>query len=128
MSDVNVVVTGMGSISPHGRGVSALWDGLLAGQPAFRDITLFDASPFRSQSAGEVEGYPVLPGGRPRAFRMLQHACAEALRDAMGLEDDASDADTAGALMKNFTLKGAAIVTGTNFGVPIGFARELLRN
>ena len=30
MADTEVIITGMGAISPHGRGVAALWDGLLS--------------------------------------------------------------------------------------------------
>ena len=116
MTTPRVLVTGMGAISPHGRGVETLWNGLLSGVQAFKPITLFDASTFRNAMAGEVSGYPVLPGGRPRAFRMLHHACAEALRDALGLPETASDAETAALLMNPFGLKGSAIVAGTNFG------------
>jgi len=116
MTTPRVLVTGMGAISPHGRGVDALWHGLLGGVRAFKPITLFDASAFRNAMAGEVSGYPVLPGGRPRAFRMLHHACAEALRDALGLPETAGDAEISTLLMKQFGLKNSAVVAGTNFG------------
>jgi 3-oxoacyl-(acyl-carrier-protein) synthase len=111
MENVRVVITGLGSVSPHGRGVRALWQGLLDGRAGFRPITLFDAKVFRNPLAGEVEGYPVLPDGPPRALRMLHDACAEALADALGLpiEDAAPPVPPDG-------LAEAAIVAGTNFG------------
>lgn len=116
MSEPRVFVTGMGSVSPHGRGVDKLWSGLLEGRSAFKPITLFEAEAFRNAQAGEVEGYPALPGGRPRAFRMLHHAATDCLRDALALEDSCGDGEIAGALMKQFSLRGAAVVAGTNFG------------
>ena len=111
MDTVRVVITGLGSVSPHGRGVRALWRGLLEGRAGFRPITLFDAKVFRNPLAGEVEGYPVLPGGPPRALRMLHDACAEALADALGLPGESATPP-----VPPDGLAEAAIVTGTNFG------------
>jgi len=113
---IRVAITGMGCVSPHGRGVDALWSGLLEGRSAFKPITLFDATAFRNALAGEVDGYPVLPGGRPRAFRMLHHACSETLRDALGLPAGHGDGEAANTLMRMPLLRGMAVVTGTNFG------------
>jgi len=111
MDNVRVVITGLGSVSPHGRGVRALWQGLLEGRAGFRPITLFDAKVFRNPLAGEVEGYPVLPDGPPRAVRMLHDACAEALADALGLPGEGATPP-----VSPDGLAEAAIVTGTNFG------------
>lgn len=122
-----VVITGLGAVSPHGRGVAAFWNGLLEGRSAFAPITLFDAGPFRNPLAGEVPGYPYLPGGRPRAFRMLQHACSEALHDALGLPATAGDAAVASQVARTFSLRGAAVVAGTNFGGMSAAERALLQ-
>lgn len=127
MPTPRVLVTGLGAVSPHGEGVAKLWDGLLSGRQGFSTISLFDASSFRNALAGEVKGYPVLPGGRPRAFRMLQHACSEAFRDALGLADQAADGEIAAGLMKQFVLKGSAVVAGTNFGGMSAAERALVQ-
>ena len=55
---VKAVITGMGSVSPYGRGVGTLWDGLVAGRRALRPITLFPTEGLRSPLGGEVPGYP----------------------------------------------------------------------
>jgi len=116
----DVVITGLGCISPHGRGVPALWAGLLEGRTAFRPVTLFDATMFRNPLAGIVDGYPA--GGAEkepapsRATQMLLDAAAEALRDALGLLPDSASADIAAAVAASGELPRAAIVTGTNFG------------
>ena len=111
----DVVITGMGAISPHGRGVAALWDGLVAGRSAFTPLTLFDASMFRNPLAGNVSGYDA-DGLQPRALRMLLDASREALRDAFALDDGAGDGCIAVKFSGDEAIKHGAIVTGTNFG------------
>ena len=41
-NEQRVVVTGMGAVSPLGRGVAALWDGLLAGRSGVRPLQGLD--------------------------------------------------------------------------------------
>lgn len=114
MSAPEVVITGLGCVSPHGRGVAALWRGLLEGRTAFRPVTLFDASMFRNPLAGIVEGYA--PGTPSRALRMLADAADEALRDALGLPAPDAAAALRAAVSLFPGLARAAIVAGTNFG------------
>lgn len=49
-----VVITGMGMLSPLGRGVDHNWAAITAGQSGVRGITLFDPSDLPSRIAGEV--------------------------------------------------------------------------
>jgi len=113
---MDVVITGLGAISPHGRGVAVLWNGLIEGRSALAPLTLFDASMFRSPLAGVVAGYPDhhdraanAAGPATRAAAMLQDAADEALCDAFGISD-------AGLIKTNAALRRAALITGTNFG------------
>lgn len=58
MNDVRrVVVTGLGAITPAGNNVATLWQNLIAGLSAIARITLFDASNFATQIAGEVKKF-----------------------------------------------------------------------
>jgi 3-oxoacyl-[acyl-carrier-protein] synthase II len=50
-----VVITGLGVVAPIGSGVDAFWQGALSGVSAVRRVTRFDASPFRSQVAAEID-------------------------------------------------------------------------
>ena len=49
-----IVVTGLGVVSPFGRGVGHLWAGLLRGENAFRELSVFDGAKHRTHHAGEV--------------------------------------------------------------------------
>src|SRR5437868_3819890 len=52
-----VVITGMGILAPNGIGLEAFWESLLAGRSGIGPITLFDATGFKSQVAGEVKDF-----------------------------------------------------------------------
>src|ERR1700750_646235 len=112
----DVVVTGMGCISPQGRGARTLWDGLIAGRSALKPITLFDVSAFRNASAGVVDGYdaPKDKTTSARSVRMLSDAAKEALCDALNLDINA-DVAAIQAAVKEMDFSKAGIVAGTNF-------------
>ncbi len=52
-----VVVTGVGLLTPVGKGTEATWDAIRAGRGGIGRITLFDASAFSCQIAGEVKNF-----------------------------------------------------------------------
>jgi 3-oxoacyl-[acyl-carrier-protein] synthase II len=52
-----VAVTGIGAITPIGHGASGLWRGVLANRSAVRLIDRFDATPFPSRIAAQVEDF-----------------------------------------------------------------------
>ena len=57
MNSRRVVITGMGSITPIGNCVSSYWDALLQGKNGANEITLFDASRFKTRFACEVKDF-----------------------------------------------------------------------
>ncbi|MCY7344519.1 MAG: beta-ketoacyl-[acyl-carrier-protein] synthase family protein [Pseudonocardia sp.] len=69
-----VVITGVGVVAPGAIGAKAFWKLLTDGRSATRIITHFDASPYRSQVAGEVDFDPVREGLSPREVRRLDRA------------------------------------------------------
>src|ERR1035441_1495997 len=60
MQKKQVVITGMGVISPVGCGVEKFWAALLKGQSGVRAVSHFDASAFDSRVNGDVIDYDPL--------------------------------------------------------------------
>jgi len=52
-----VAVTGIGAVTPIGSGADGLWAGVLANRSAVREIDRFDASPFPSRVAAQIEDF-----------------------------------------------------------------------
>lgn len=58
----DVVVTGVGCITPLGNTAEDTWQGLRAGRSGVRPIDRFDASGFATRFAGQIDSLPPLPG------------------------------------------------------------------
>ena len=89
----NVVITGMGVVSPVGSTVDSFWSALVAGKSGIAPITNFDATNFSVRIAGEVKGFDVARYVEPkevkRLDRFLQYAIGAAVQavEASGLAD-----------------------------------------
>ncbi|MCE2847344.1 MAG: beta-ketoacyl-ACP synthase II [Sphingobacteriales bacterium] len=99
-----VVITGLGSLNPLANTVPEYWKALLAGQRGAADITLFDASKFKTRFACEVKGFD--PGNYldrkearklDRFSQLAIAACEEAVNDA-GLLENKPDPDRTGVI------------------------------
>jgi 3-oxoacyl-[acyl-carrier-protein] synthase II len=66
-----VAVTGIGAVTPVGHGASGLWQGVLANRSAVRAIDRFDASPFPSRVAAQVDDFRAEDHLDPRRARRL---------------------------------------------------------
>jgi 3-oxoacyl-[acyl-carrier-protein] synthase II len=100
-----VLVTGVGSVSPLGGDMDALWEGLLAGRSGAGPITRFDASAMDSRIACEVKDFStegVLDRkDAKRMDRFVQFAVVaahEAMKRAR-LDTDALDRDRVGVVI-----------------------------
>ena len=85
----NVVITGIGILSPIGIGRDIYWDGLFKGKTGFKTISLFDKTPFNVHVAGEITDFdPTLLLGKKglrtldRSTRLLISAVKLSLDDA----------------------------------------------
>lgn len=96
-SSQRVVITGMGAISPFGRGVSNYFTGLREGRSGIRRLSLVDDPALASQVAGEVPNFN--PSAHmqaadiprvPRLVPMAVGAAREALGDA-GIDPEKLD-------------------------------------
>jgi 3-oxoacyl-[acyl-carrier-protein] synthase II len=70
-----VVITGMGVTSAFGRGTGVLLSRILAGEPAFAQVTRFEPARCRASAAAELPGRPVLAD---ELAAVIADACAEA--------------------------------------------------
>ena len=102
-----VVITGIGAITPIGNTADAYWEGLLSGTSGADNITLFDASKFKTRFACEVKGFdPVAYLDRKEARkidRFTQLALVssdEAIRNA-GISKDTVDPDRTGVIFSS---------------------------
>jgi 3-oxoacyl-[acyl-carrier-protein] synthase II len=84
-----VAITGIGVVSPIGSGVADFWAGAMAGRSAVREITCFDATPFRSRIAAELDDVPLEHWVAPKRARWIDRYSAlgivaglQALQDA----------------------------------------------
>jgi 3-oxoacyl-[acyl-carrier-protein] synthase II len=102
-----VVVTGIGAITPIGNTVEEYWNGLLNGTSGADDITLFDASKFKTRFACEVKGFdPVAYLDRKEArkldrFVQLAIVSSDQAIQAAGINKDNIDPDRAGVIFSS---------------------------
>ena len=104
-----VAVTGIGLISALGTTREAVWDGLVSGRCGIADVTLFDATGYRSRKAAEIPSYERDPRFTGHAWRRLSRgdqiaviASREALSDA-GLPDASVPRDRMGVVFGSGT-------------------------
>ncbi|MGH3566945.1 MAG: beta-ketoacyl-[acyl-carrier-protein] synthase family protein [Pseudonocardia sp.] len=109
-----VVITGIGVLTPGGKGTKEFWDLLMSGRTATRRISFFDPSPYRSQVAAEADFDPVAEGLTPREIRRMDRATQFArvcARDALansGLDAGALDPHRVGVSL------GSAVAAATS--------------
>ena len=88
-NEQRVVVTGMGAVSPLGRGVTALWDGLLAGRSGVRALQGLDLTGQEVDFGGQAFDFDPSDVLEPKQIKRLDRfthfaiaAAAEALASA----------------------------------------------
>ena len=124
-TDPDVVITGIGVVSPLGLNVTSTWQSLKAGGSARQDITLFDTEGCRCRQGAQVS----LPD-QTRAQRRLSRASRLAL---MAAEEALVQAQALGRPLENpislcISTTGGAMEWGESFlqGILQGKRRHLL--
>jgi len=119
MMERNVVVTGLGTVTPIGNTTAEFWEGLVAGRNGITTLTRFDPSRLETRMGGEVKGFDVSPYMDAKEARrtdlFVQYALAavhQAMVDA-GLDASPPEPERAGALI------------GTGIGGIITFETQL---
>jgi len=82
----DIVVSGLGVVSPYGAGAKSFWAGLAAGTCAIKPVTVIETEGFRSRIAAEIPPDVMTALGasrrRSRADRIALAAAQEALADS----------------------------------------------
>jgi 3-oxoacyl-[acyl-carrier-protein] synthase II len=117
-----VVITGMGVISVIGNTLEEYWQGLLEGRSGVGKITLFDASEFPCQIAGELNGFnpgdymsPKEARRTPKSSQIALAAAMNAVKDS-GLPETMPNPERAGIVIGTaisgieFTIKTYSII------------------
>ncbi len=98
MTPRRVVITGIGAITPIGIGADGLWDGVMANRSAVRTIDRFDASPFPSRIAAQVDDFdPAAHLDARRARRLDRFSALSVAASRMAFEDAGLDAGAVAA-------------------------------
>ncbi len=100
-----VVVTGLGLMTPVGNDVSTSWKNLVAGRSGIGTISQFDTSAYEYPIAGEVKNFEPSDFVAPKLLRRIDRstqfaiaACQEAVADA-GVEVNSEDPGSVGVLL-----------------------------
>jgi len=112
-----VVVTGLGLVTPVGVGREEVWAALLAGHSGFAPVESFDTRAFSVHLGAEVRGFRAEPYVQRLEAAALGRASQLAIAAArMALEDAGLDAAA-------LTAERAGVVMGTTSGEPLEVER-----
>ncbi|HKF42694.1 MAG TPA: beta-ketoacyl-[acyl-carrier-protein] synthase family protein [Thermoanaerobaculia bacterium] len=104
IKDRRVVVTGIGAVASIGADVREFWSNLLAGKCGIRPVSLFDAVPYRTQTAAEVSEIPdgFLTAAEKRRMSRADRMGLAAAREAVaqsGLDLSREDLSRVGVIL-----------------------------
>jgi 3-oxoacyl-[acyl-carrier-protein] synthase II len=103
--DTRVVITGIGVIASNGNNVDEFWSALKAGKSGIGHISLFDATEFRCQIAGEVKNFDAetyLDKKDAKSMDRFCHFAVKAADEAIamsGISANTQDAERIGVLI-----------------------------
>ena len=105
LNEHQVVITGLGAITPIGIGIQNFFDGLKTGRNGIARVTSFDVTDFRSSLVGEVKDFQAEEWIDRKSARRMDRftqfgiaSAAMAIEDA-GLESFAFDKNRAGVII-----------------------------
>src|SRR5262245_7108479 len=121
MNSRRVVITGLGLVTPIGRGAEAVWNALIEKKSGVKRITVFDPSRFKSQIGGQID---TLGMGNyvPKAYRKFTKVMARDIEIAVAAAYEAvKDAGLkTKCMIERGEAEGPSNVDSTRFGANIG--------
>ena len=105
MNDIRVVITGTGILSSVGNNIDTVWNNLCEGNSGIGPVTVFDATDFRTQIAGEIKDFDISHILDKKDARRLDlfcqygvHAADQAIKEA-GLDLETTNLDRFGVFV-----------------------------
>jgi len=115
-----VVVTGMGALTPLGNSITEYWNNLQNGVSGCDNITLFDASKFKTRFACEIKGFEATNYLDRKEARKLDRFSQTAIAASdQGVQD-------AGINKDNVDVDRVGVVLGSGIGGLITFQEEVV--
>lgn len=99
MTKRRVVITGLGALTPVGKGAPEFWNALVSGTNGIQSIDNFDVTDFPTRFAGQIEDFDATRHMSAKEARRLDKFCQYALVTAdeaisdSGLDPDELDKD-----------------------------------
>ncbi len=110
MSDRRVVVSGMGALTPIGKGIEEFWNGLQAGKSGARSIEHFDTERFATKFAAMLPDYNASDYLNPKEARRMDKFCQYAM---IAAEEAISDS---GVDLEAIDKNRVAVLVGSGIG------------
>jgi 3-oxoacyl-[acyl-carrier-protein] synthase II len=110
MSDRRVVISGMGALTPIGKGIDEYWDGLKHGKSGARHIEHFDTDRFATKFAAMLPDFNVADYLNPKEARRMDKFCQYAM---IAAEEAISDS---GINLENMDKNRVAVLVGSGIG------------
>ncbi|HET9139214.1 beta-ketoacyl-[acyl-carrier-protein] synthase family protein [Actinophytocola sp.] len=118
MTGRRVVITGIEVLAPGGVGMKEFWSLLSDGRTATRHISFFDATPFRSRVAAEIDFIPEEHGLTPHEIRRMDRAAQLAVVAARGAVADS------GIELETLDPYRIGVTIGSAVGATMGLDQE----
>ncbi len=94
MSKRRVVITGIGALTPIGKGAPEFWNGLISGKSGVKSIDNFDVSNSPTKFAAQIEDYDASQYMNPKEARRMDKFCQYAMITAEeAIKDSGLDLD-----------------------------------
>ena len=105
MKEQQVVVTGLGAVTPVGIGINDFWESLIEGRNGVRRVTHFDITDFRSKLAAEVKNFHAedwidkKTANRMDRFTQFAITASKMAMEDSGLDSFSFDSSRAGVII-----------------------------
>lgn len=114
-----IVVTGIGAVTPIGRGKDGLWDGVSSGRSGVRTISRFDASQIQTKVAAQIDDFDPLDYFDARSARRMDRFAQLGLAAA-----DMAVKDAGLSLQDGMRRARIGVTMGTALGGVAGAERQ----